>query len=56
MTINARNDVDYTPGIVDDDLPEDDASEVDVFYGKQNLADEEEHYATMTRNTQSSYM
>lgn len=52
MTINARNDIDYTPPIIDDDLPEDDASEVDEVFREQNYADEdEEDYVTMIQDS-----
>lgn len=52
VTINTRNDIDYTPPIIDDDLPEDDASEVDEVFREQNYADEdEEDYVTMIQDS-----
>lgn len=56
VTINARNDINYIPPIIDNDLSEDDASEVHEVYREQNYADEdeEEHYATMIQNSVAS--
>lgn len=56
VTINARNDINYIPPIIDNDLLEDDASEVDEVYREQNYADEdeEEHYVTMIQDSVAS--